>query len=100
MTYNEAADYIRACGEDDDGPETWDDAAALFEAIFGRAADPLDEDERDQFFLWSAVCSAVDAADAEVTSPEAEPFGWSGNEITSSLRAEEAQERWHQPKWP
>lgn len=95
MTYDEAADYIRACGEDDDGPETWEDAAALFEAIFGRPPDPLDDDEKDQLFLWSAVCSAVDATVAEVTSPEAEPPGWSGNEITHSLRAEEAQERWH-----
>lgn len=57
MIRDEAEDYVRSCGEDD-GPETYEEAAELFEAIFGRAPDA---DDGDQGELWSHVCAAVES---------------------------------------
>ena len=51
----EAEQYIRSCGEDD-GPETYEDAAEIFRAIFGREPDASDGDAGD---LWSHCCAAV-----------------------------------------
>lgn len=55
MSRREAEEYVRSCGEDD-GPETYEDAAELFAAIFGRRPDA---DDGDMGELWSHVCAAV-----------------------------------------
>lgn len=56
MTRPEAEAYVRSCGEDD-GPESYEEAAELFTAVFGRSPDSADGDQGD---LWSHVCAAVD----------------------------------------
>jgi len=56
MTKTEAESYVRACAEDE-GPESYAEAAALFRAIIGRDADA---DDGDQGELWSHVCAAVE----------------------------------------
>lgn len=55
MTESEAREYVASCGEDG-GPETYEEAAELFAAIFGRQPDADDGDQGD---LWSHVCAAV-----------------------------------------
>lgn len=55
MDKAEAIEYVRGCGEDE-GPSSYEQAAELFEAIFGRAPD---DDDGDQGELWSHVCAAV-----------------------------------------
>ena len=50
-----AVAFVRSCSEDD-GPETYDEAAGLFAAIFGRRPDSTDGDMGD---LWSHCCAAV-----------------------------------------
>jgi hypothetical protein len=51
----EAVAYVRSCGEDD-GPESYDDAAEVFAALYGRAPDADDGDQGD---VWSLCCAAV-----------------------------------------
>lgn len=58
MTKSEATDYIAACGEDD-GPESYEDAADIFAAIFGRRPHADDGDAHD---LWSHACAAAEVA--------------------------------------
>ena len=55
MSRAEAEEYVRSCGEDD-GPETYAEAAELFRAVFDRAPDA---DDGDRGGLWSHVCAAV-----------------------------------------
>ena len=55
MTYKEAEQYIQACGEDD-GPESYQHAAEIFAAIYGRQPHA---DDGDQFMLWSLACDAI-----------------------------------------
>lgn len=59
MTISEAIKYVLACDEDD-GPESYEDAAELFAALYGR--DPNDDDG-DQGQLWSLCCAAVNGDD-------------------------------------
>jgi hypothetical protein len=56
MTECEAIDYVRSCGETD-GPDTYEDAAELFRALYGRAPEA---DDGDQGQLWSLCCAAVE----------------------------------------
>ena len=51
----EAEAYVRTCGEDE-GPESYEEAAELFAALYGRAPD---EDDGDQAGIWSLCCAAV-----------------------------------------
>ena len=51
----EVAAFVASCDEDE-GPEDYDEAAAMFAAVFGRAAEDSDG---DRFDLWSHVCAAV-----------------------------------------
>ena len=55
MTKREAEEYVRSCGEDE-GPETYAEAAEIFEALYGRAPDANDG---SQFEVWSLCCAAV-----------------------------------------
>ncbi len=55
-TKDEAIEYVRGCGEHD-GPDSYDDAARIFAALYGRA--PSAEDG-DQGSVWSLCCAAVD----------------------------------------
>lgn len=64
MTELEAIEYVQACGEAD-GPESYEEAAELFAAIFGRAPDDADG---DALSLWSHVCAAVPRADTSVAN--------------------------------
>jgi len=61
MTKADAIKYVRACDEDD-GPESYSDAADLFRAIFGRTPTADDGDAGD---LWSHVCAAVATEEIE-----------------------------------
>lgn len=54
VTKSEALQYIASCDEDG-GPETREEAVELFEALFGSAPDPED----DQGMIWSHVCAAA-----------------------------------------
>lgn len=65
MTKSEAIRYARICGETD-GPETYEEASAFFEAIFGRAPNHADGDQHE---LWSHACAAakLDAAEMPET---------------------------------
>lgn len=56
MTKKDAEDYIRNCDEND-GPESYEEAAEIFEAIFGRKPDPDDGDQGD---LFSHAVAAVE----------------------------------------
>jgi len=51
----DAEAFIRSCAEDE-GPESYEHAAAIFAAIFGRHAADEDGDAGD---LWSHACAAV-----------------------------------------
>ena len=62
MTRSEATEFILAAGEDD-GPETYEDAAEIFAAIIGRAPDASDGDRGD---LWSHACAAVATAHSDI----------------------------------
>lgn len=55
MTRVEAEQYVRSCSEDE-GPETYAEAAEIFAAIFGRR--PVDGDG-GQGEMWSHCCAAV-----------------------------------------
>ncbi len=55
-TKREVYAYVVACDEDD-GPEDYDTAAAMFAAVFGR---PVDDDDGGRHALWSSICAAVD----------------------------------------
>jgi hypothetical protein len=57
MTKSEAHAYVRSCGESD-GPESYDDAAEIFAALYDRAPDENDGDAGD---VWSLCCAAVEA---------------------------------------
>lgn len=57
MTEQEAIAYIRSCGEQD-GPESYEEAAEVFHAMFGRQPD---RDDGDAAALFSACCAAVRA---------------------------------------
>jgi hypothetical protein len=54
MTRREAVEYIRSCGECD-GPDSPEEAAEIFRAIYGRAPDHYEED------VWTAACLGVGA---------------------------------------
>jgi hypothetical protein len=54
-TVAEAEQYVRSCGEDE-GPETYEEAAEVFAALYGR--DP-DDDDGDTGDVWSLCCAAV-----------------------------------------
>lgn len=55
MTKREAIEYVRSCGESD-GPDSYEEAAALFAALYGREPDA---DDGDQGQIWSLCCAAV-----------------------------------------
>ena len=55
MTKQEAIEQVQSYGEDE-GPESYSDAAELFEAIIGRKPDAADGDAAQ---LFSHVCAAV-----------------------------------------
>ena len=52
MTRAEALDFVRNCSEDE-GPDSPEEAAEIFAAIYGRQPD--DEDGE----VWSHCCAAV-----------------------------------------
>jgi len=54
MTAAEAEAYVRACAEDE-GPETDDEAAEIFAALYDRAPDAEDI----AVGVWSLCCAAV-----------------------------------------
>ena len=54
-TKREAILFVRRCGEND-GPNDYARAAALFRAIFGREPDRRDGGTT---MIWSQVCAAV-----------------------------------------
>jgi hypothetical protein len=56
MTKSEAMAYIESCGETD-GPESYDEVADIFEAMYGRRPDA---DDGDAGQIWSLCCAAVD----------------------------------------
>jgi len=53
MTERDAIEYVQSCGEDE-GPETQEEAAEIFAALYGRAPD---SDEGAD--VWSMCCAAV-----------------------------------------
>jgi hypothetical protein len=55
VSRSEAEAYVRACGEDE-GPDTYDEAADIFVALYERAPD---DDDGDQGDVWSMCCAAV-----------------------------------------
>lgn len=55
-TREEAVEYVRSCSEDD-GPEDYEQAAALFLAIYGRTPD---DGDGDQCSVWSLVCAGAE----------------------------------------
>lgn len=55
MTKQEAERQVRAYDEND-GPETYEEAAELFLAIYGREPDA---DDGDRYMIFSHVCAAV-----------------------------------------
>jgi hypothetical protein len=55
VTKDEAIEYVQSCSEDE-GPDSYDEAADIFKALFERPAEP---DDGSQFDLWSAICDAV-----------------------------------------
>lgn len=56
MSLQEAEDFVRSCGEDE-GPESYEEAAEIFAAIYERAPDEADGDQGE---VWSLCCAAVD----------------------------------------
>ncbi len=56
LSRREAEDFVRECGEDD-GPESYEEAAEIFAALYDRAPDA---DDGDQGEVWSLCCAAVD----------------------------------------
>lgn len=66
MTEQEAIEYVRGCGEDE-GPESYGEAADLFAAIFGRRPDASDGDQGE---LWSHVCAAVSQEATTMTTTD------------------------------
>jgi len=93
VSRDEAEGYVRACAEDE-GPESYEDAAKIFAAIFGRDPDPEDGDAGD---LWSHACAAVDdpTLRAEVrhdTWTVVDPAGgrwWPNARVSAELAAAE-----------
>jgi hypothetical protein len=59
MTRSEAEDYIHHC-EEDDGPSSYEEAAEIFAAVFGRAPEPDDGDQGD---LFSHAVAVVDGSE-------------------------------------
>lgn len=55
MTKREAEQYVLECGEDE-GPESYGEAAEIFEALYGRQPD---SEDGDQGQVWSLCCAAV-----------------------------------------
>lgn len=55
MGKSEAVEYVRGCDEDG-GPESYEEAAEIFTALYGRAPDA---DDGDQGEVWSLCCAAV-----------------------------------------
>ena len=55
MTKREAIAYVRSCAEDE-GPETYEEAAEIFAALYGRRPDA---DDGDRFMVWSLCCAAA-----------------------------------------
>lgn len=55
MTRREAKQYVRSCGEDE-GPTSYDEAAEVFRALYGR--DP-DTEDGDMGEVWSLCCAAL-----------------------------------------
>lgn len=70
MTRHEAIAYVSGCAEDD-GPDTYEYAAEIFEALYDRAPD---DDDGDLGAVWSLCCAAV---------PDDWEPGDSGNEMSS-----------------
>jgi hypothetical protein len=64
MTKNETIKYIQSCAEEE-GPTTYEDAAAIFAALFDRLPDAEDGTAAD---LWSHCCAAANEHD-EVIEP-------------------------------
>lgn len=56
MSKKEAIAYVRSCGESD-GPETYEEAAEVFAALYDRAPDASDGDQGN---VWSLCCAAVE----------------------------------------
>jgi hypothetical protein len=57
MTKQEAKQYVRRCGEDD-GPDSYAEAAEIFAALYDRSPDAEDGDRLD---VWSLCCAAVES---------------------------------------
>ena len=55
MTKADAITFVKSCGEND-GPETYAEAAEIFEALYGRAPDTTDGDQGQ---IWSLCCAAT-----------------------------------------
>ena len=55
MTKVDAEQYVRSCAEDE-GPESYEEAAEIFSALYGRAPDAEDGDQGE---VWSLCCAAV-----------------------------------------
>lgn len=55
MSRTEAIAFALSCDEDE-GPESYDEAAELFAAMYGRRPDDSDGDQHE---LWSHVCAAI-----------------------------------------
>jgi hypothetical protein len=55
MTMTEAKRYVRSCAEDE-GPQSYEDVAEVFSALYGRAPDAEDGDQGE---VWSLCCVAV-----------------------------------------
>lgn len=51
----EAEEYVRECSEDE-GPESYEEAAEVFAALYGREPEPEDGDQGQ---VWSLCCAAV-----------------------------------------
>lgn len=57
MTKREAIEYVQSCDENG-GPDSYEQAAKLFAALYGRAPD---DDDGDAGEVWSLCCAAVPA---------------------------------------
>lgn len=55
MTRREARAYVRSCDEQE-GPETYEEAAEVFAALYGRRPDA---DDGDTHAVWSMCCAEV-----------------------------------------
>ena len=84
MTETEARQYVQQCGEDE-GPESYTEAAEIFAALYGRAPDA---DDGDQTQVWSLCCAAVDDALGYVVATGEDADEWSRHATLEAAREE------------